>query len=127
MTEPDKCVIEVHAQAEYIPNQSDPDENRFVFAYHITIRNVGTVRAKLLSRHWIITDGTGQRQEVKGEGVVGEQPHLAPGESFRYTSGSVLETPVGTMHGSYQMLSDEGQRFDATIAPFTLAVPRVLN
>lgn len=127
MNPSEKYRIQVDAVAEYIAPQSDPDENRYVFAYHITVSNTGSEPAKLLSRHWIITDGAGNRQEVRGEGVVGEQPRLAPGEQFRYTSGSVLETPVGTMHGSYQMVADDGHRFDAPIAPFTLAVPRVLN
>ena len=123
----EKYSITVETVAEFIPAQSDPDKNRHVFAYHITITNTGTVTAQLLSRHWIITDGAGERQEVRGEGVVGEQPRLAPGERFRYTSGSVLMTPVGTMHGSYQMIADDGTRFDAPIPPFTLAMPRVLH
>lgn len=122
-----KYRIQVQAVAEYIESQSDPDEKRYVFAYHIIITNTGAVPATLLGRHWIITDGTGSRQEVRGEGVIGEKPHLAPGEQFRYTSGSVLETPVGAMQGSYQMQAEDGYRFDAPIAPFTLAVPGVLN
>lgn len=127
MTDTPKYHIDVEARAEYIGAQSDPDEGRYVFAYNITITNTGNVASKLLSRHWIITDGMGKRQEVRGEGVVGEQPHITPGDSFRYTSGSVLETPVGSMHGSYQMLADDGTRFEAQIEPFTLAVPRALN
>ena len=119
--------IRVEAVAEFIASQSDPDDDRHVFAYHITITNIGTVAAQLLSRHWIITDGMGGRQEVRGEGVVGEKPLLAPGESFRYTSGSVLKTPVGTMQGSYRMLAEDGTEFDAAIPPFTLAMPRVLH
>lgn len=127
MTDRPKYRIDVEAQAEFIGAQSEPDEGRYVFAYHITITNNGSLPAKLMSRHWIITDGMGKRQEVRGEGVVGEQPRLAPGERFRYTSGSVLETPVGAMLGSYQMVADDGTHFDARIEPFTLAVPRVLN
>jgi len=119
--------IAVSTKAEFVADQSAPEDGRYVFAYHITITNVGEVRAKLLTRHWIITDGSGKRQEVRGEGVIGEKPHLAPGESFRYTSGSVLETPVGAMQGSYQMIADDGMHFDAEIPPFTLAVPGMLN
>jgi ApaG protein len=127
MSDSKKYRIAVEAIAEFIPSQSDPDANRYVFAYHITITNRGSQAAKLISRHWIITDGSGRKQEVRGEGVIGEQPQLAPGEQFRYTSGSVLETPVGTMHGSYQMVAADGHRFDAPISPFTLAMPRVLH
>lgn len=127
MTDTPRYHIDVEARAEYISAQSQPDEGRYVFAYTITIANKGNLAAKLLSRHWIITDGMGKRQEVRGEGVVGEQPRIAPGESFHYTSGSVLETPVGSMHGSYQMLADDGMHFEAEIEPFTLAVPRALN
>lgn len=127
MSETEKYRIQVEAAAEFIPAQSDPDDERHVFAYHITITNTGSLAAQLLSRHWIITDGSGDRQEVRGEGVVGEQPRLAPGEQFRYTSGSVLKTPVGTMHGSYQMVAEDGTRFDAPIPAFTLAMPRVLH
>ena len=123
----DKYSIEVEAVAEFIAAQSNPDEARHVFAYHITITNTGSEAAQLLSRHWIITDGAGERQEVRGEGVVGEQPRLPPGAQFGYTSGSVLKTPVGSMHGSYQMVADDGTRFEAVIPPFTLAMPRVLN
>lgn len=119
--------IDVRVKTQFVAGQSDPDAARFVFAYTITILNRGTVPAKLLSRHWIITDAEGRRQEVRGEGVVGEQPHLQPGESFRYTSGAVIETPVGTMEGSYQMLADDGCQFDAPIAPFRLAVPGLLH
>lgn len=127
MSTTDPYRIEVSAEAEYIAAQSRPDEDHFVFAYHITIRNVGSVSAQLLSRHWIITDGNGKVQEVHGKGVIGEQPMLAPGESFRYTSGCVLETAVGTMHGSYQMVATDGHRFNAEISPFMLAMPRVLH
>ena len=119
--------IQVEVEAAYIPEQSSPEENRFVFAYTVTIRNVGDVPAKLLTRHWIITDAEGRVQEVRGEGVVGEQPHLKPGEGFRYTSGTVLETPVGSMHGSYHMVADDGVEFDTPIPPFTLSVPHTLH
>lgn len=119
--------IRVDVETAYVAAQSDPEENRFVFSYTITIRNQGAVPAKLLTRHWLITDANGKVQEVRGEGVVGEQPHIKPGEGFRYSSGAVLETPVGTMQGDYQMLSDQGQAFDAPIAPFRLAVPGMLH
>lgn len=127
MNNAERYRIQVEAQAEFISAQSDPGDERHVFAYHITITNTGLVAAQLLGRHWIITDGSGERQEVKGEGVVGEQPRLAPGEQFRYTSGSVLKTPVGTMQGSYQMIAEDGTRFDAPIPVFTLAMPRTLH
>jgi ApaG protein len=123
----DQYRIKVDAIAQYVAEQSDPEEDRYVFAYRIVISNYGTLPAQLLSRHWIITDGEGKVQEVKGSGVVGEQPNLGPGESFEYTSGSVLETPVGTMHGSYQMVAADGHRFDAEIPPFSLAMPSMLN
>lgn len=115
--------IDVNVETDYIAGQSDPANRRFVFAYTITIGNAGDIAARLLTRHWLITDANGHRQEVRGEGVVGETPHLEPGESFRYTSGAILETPVGSMEGSYQMLADDGHRFDAPIAAFSLAVP----
>ena len=119
--------VKVAVRTQFVPQQSDAESSRFVFAYTITISNAGAKRAKLLTRHWVITDANGKVQEVRGEGVVGEHPHLAPGEAFRYTSGTVLETPIGAMEGSYQMLADDGTRFDAPIAPFRLAVPGVLN
>ena len=119
--------IRVDVETAYVPAQSDPGENRFVFSYTITIRNQGVVPAKLLTRHWIITDANGKVQEVRGEGVVGEQPHIKPGEGFRYSSGAVLETPVGAMQGAYSLVNDEGETFDAPIAPFRLAVPGMLN
>lgn len=119
--------IAVDVDTAFVEEQSDPREKRFVFAYTITIKNEGDVPAKLLTRHWIITDANGKVQEVRGEGVVGEQPHLQPGQGFRYSSGAVLETPVGAMQGSYQMLADDGRRFDAPIAPFRLAMPGVLH
>lgn len=120
-------MITVDVDTRYLEDQSDPDEQRFVFAYTITIRNRGEVPARLLTRHWVITDANGKVQEVRGEGVVGEQPHLKPGQGFRYTSGAVLETPVGAMQGSYQMLADDGARFDAPIPPFTLAIPGTIH
>jgi ApaG protein len=119
--------IKVAAQTFYIEEQSDPEQDRYVFAYTITIRNEGSVPAKLLTRHWIITDSNGQVEEVRGDGVVGEQPYLRPGEGFQYTSGAVLKTPVGSMKGSYQMLADDGITFDAEIPAFTLSVPRTLH
>lgn len=119
--------IEVEVETAFVDAQSDADSQRFVFAYTITIRNTGTVAAQLLTRHWVITDANGKVQEVRGEGVVGEQPHLEPGQGFRYTSGAILETPVGSMQGSYQMVADDGAHFDAPIAPFRLAVPGLLH
>lgn len=119
--------IQVEARTRYLPEQSDEAAGRFVFAYTITLRNRGSVAAQLISRHWIITDADRQVQEVRGLGVVGEQPLLAPGESYEYTSGTAIATPVGTMRGSYQMVAADGTRFDAAIPEFTLAVPRVLH
>ena len=119
--------IEIGVETAYLPEQSLPRESRYVFAYTITIHNSGDVAARLLSRHWVITDGNGQVEEVRGAGVVGEQPHLHPGESYRYTSGAVMETPVGTMQGSYHMQGDDGVKFDATIPLFSLATPHALN
>lgn len=119
--------IHVTAETRYIAAESDPDNNHYVFAYTVHIQNNGNIGAKLISRHWIITDADNQTQEVKGEGVVGEQPYLQVGESFTYTSGTMIETPVGTMHGSYQMAANDGHQFDALIEPFTLAMPRILN
>jgi ApaG protein len=126
MTE-SKYQISVSPRAFYIAEQSDADAGRYAFAYTITITNNGAVPAQLISRHWIITDANNLVQEVKGQGVVGAQPKLKPGESFEYTSGSMLATPVGTMRGSYQMVADDGTRFDATIPEFTLSAPRVLH
>src|SRR5690242_7786679 len=119
--------IRVDVSTSYVDEQSRPDEGRYVFSYTITIHNEGTVPAKLLTRHWVITDANGKVQEVRGEGVVGEQPHLQPGQGFRYSSASVLETPVGAMQGSYQMMADDGAQFDAPIAPFRLAKPGLLH
>jgi ApaG protein len=119
--------ISVDVDARYLENQSNPRESRFVFAYTITIRNEGEVPARLLNRRWLITDANGKVQEVRGEGVVGEQPYLKPGQGFRYTSGAILETPVGAMEGSYEMLADDGVSFEAPIAPFTLAMPGTIH
>jgi ApaG protein len=125
--EESSCDIRIQVVTDYIDDQSAPDADRYVFSYTITISNAGNVPARLLSRHWIITDANGKVQEVSGDGVVGEQPHLNPGEQFRYSSGAVLETPVGSMQGLYRMQADNGLSFDAPIAPFTLAVPGVLH
>jgi ApaG protein len=119
--------IDVDVITQYIKNQSSPEESRFVFSYTITIRNTGSLAAKLLTRHWIINDANGNVQEVHGEGVVGEQPYLRPDESFEYTSGTVIETPVGSMEGSYQMVTDDGHAFDANIPAFTLSLPNALH
>ena len=119
--------IAVSAATQYLPDQSDEPAGRYVFAYTITIRNAGQVAAQLISRHWIITDAQGLVQEVRGLGVVGAQPLLQPGESFEYTSGTSIATPVGTMRGSYQMVAEDGGRFEASIPQFTLSVPRVLH
>jgi ApaG protein len=121
------CDIHIQVDTDYVGEQSEPESDRYVFAYTITIVNNGDVAARLMSRHWIITDANGKVQEVSGDGVVGEQPHLKPGQEFRYSSGAVLETPVGAMQGLYRMRSDDGLQFDAPIAPFTLAVPGMLN
>lgn len=127
MAESKKYEIEVRVNAQYLVEQSDPAADRYVFAYNIDIRNTGTVAVQLISRHWIITDAEGKVQEVQGAGVVGEQPVLQPGQQFEYTSGCTIETPVGTMKGSYQMVTGDGARFDAPIAEFTLAMPRTLH
>ncbi len=119
--------ITVDVETEYIEAQSSPDADHYVFAYTITIRNTGTEAARLLNRRWIITDANGKVQEVTGEGVVGEQPYLRPGENFRYTSGTMIGTPVGSMQGSYEMVADDGVLFDAEIAPFSLATPHTLH
>ena len=119
--------IRIDVVTDYVDEQSEPDADRYVFAYTITIANNGNVAATLLSRHWVITDANGKVQEVSGDGVVGEQPHLKPGDEFRYSSGAVLETPVGAMQGLYRMEAENGASFDAPIAPFTLAVPGLLH
>ncbi len=119
--------IRIDVETRYLLEQSDPREHRYVFAYTITIRNEGELPATLLTRHWIITDANGAVKEVRGDGVVGEQPRLEPGQGFRYSSGAVLETPVGTMQGSYQMIDGEGRHFEAPIPPFRLAMPGILH
>ena len=127
MTEASQYAIEVSAATQYLADQSDEAAGRFVFAYTITLRNTGSIAAQLISRHWIITDAQGLVQEVRGLGVVGAQPLLEPGQSFEYTSGAAIATPVGTMKGSYQMVATDGTRFEAPIPQFTLSVPRVLH
>ena len=122
-----KYDITVAARTAFIPDQSDVESSRYVFAYTITITNAGTLPAQLVSRHWIITDSNNQVQEVRGLGVVGEQPTLRPNESFQYTSGTAIATPVGTMRGTYQMVAEDGMQFDAPIPEFTLSMPRVLH
>ncbi len=119
--------IRVQVVTRYVDEQSEPEADRYVFSYTITISNQGNLTAQLISRHWVITDANGKVQEVTGDGVVGQQPHLRPGEEFRYSSGAVLETPVGAMQGLYRMEAENGVNFDAPIAPFTLAVPGVLH
>ena len=122
-----KHEVSVTARTAFIPEQSDVHNGRYVFAYTITITNTGDVAAQLISRHWIITDANHQVQEVRGLGVIGEQPRLRPRESFEYTSGTAIATPVGTMRGSYQMVAEDGTHFDAPIPEFTLSMPRVLH
>ncbi len=119
--------IDVEVTTEYVPQQSDPAENRYLFAYYVTVINRSTCAAQLLSRHWLITDGNQLLQEVQGEGVIGQQPVIPADGRYSYNSFCVLQTPVGSMRGSYQMLADNGHRFDANIPIFTLAVPHVLN
>lgn len=127
MPDSEKYHIDVAVKTAYLEAQSAPDSGRYVFAYTVTITNGGSVPARLLTRHWVITDANEKVLEVRGEGVVGEQPYLPPGTSFEYTSGTVLDTPVGSMRGSYQMAADDGTRFDAEIAPFVLSIPRTLH
>jgi ApaG protein len=127
MAESKKYEIEVIVETQYLPEQSDPDAERYFFAYRIHITNVGTTAAQLISRHWIITDAEGKVEEVRGLGVVGNQPLLQPGESFEYTSSCPLPTPVGTMKGTYQMVAEDGTRFDVPISEFVLAMPRTLH
>jgi len=119
--------IQIGVETRYIEDQSNPEKNYYVFAYTITIQNTGDQTAQLISRHWVITDSNHKVQEVRGDGVIGEQPVLKPGEQFVYTSGTMLETSVGTMKGSYQMKADDGSQFDATIDEFVLSTPRVLH
>ena len=119
--------FDINVDTRFLDDQSAPEEDRYVFAYTIHIRNQGKVPARLLGRHWLITDGNGKEHEVVGEGVVGEQPWLRPGEGFEYTSGAVLETDIGTMRGSSDILADDGTRFAAPIPAFTLSIPRTLH
>lgn len=119
--------IQIQAQSRYLADQSDPEDDRYVFAYTIRLENRGEQAAQLISRHWVITDGNGKEEEVRGDGVVGKQPVLEPGQSFEYSSGAVIETAVGSMRGSYQMQAEDGTQFDAAIPTFTLSVPRMLN
>jgi ApaG protein len=127
MTDNDKYAIRVDVATRYIPEQSDPESDRYVFSYAITITNQGSIAAQLISRHWVITDAEGKVQEVRGLGVVGNQPLLQPGEKFEYASGTALETPVGTMKGTYQMVAEDGTQFDAEIPEFVLSMPRTLH
>jgi ApaG protein len=122
-----KYEFTVTASPQFIAEQSDPEADQYVFAYTITVHNTGEVTARLLSRHWVITDADGKVEEVKGDGVVGEQPLLRPGEAFRYTSGTPLETPVGSMRGTYHCVAEDGTHFDATVPEFVLSGPRVLH
>jgi len=119
--------VRIRVKPQYIADQSDPANDHYLFAYHITIRNEGSEAVQLISRHWVITNGEGQVEEVRGPGVVGYQPELEPGQEFQYTSGCPLRTPVGSMHGEFNMVTKTGESFDARIAPFTLAVPRAVN
>lgn len=127
MDETPEYTLEIQIATRYLDEESEPEREHFVFAYTIRIRNLGRLPAQLLSRHWVITDGNGKVEEVRGEGVVGQQPRIEPGEQFEYTSGAVLETAVGSMQGRYDMVGDDGTRFDAEIPPFTLAAPRTLH
>ncbi len=127
MTDTSPTDIHISVETRYIPEQSSPEQGHFAFAYQITIENRGPQTAQLLNRHWIITDAEGRVQEVKGPGVIGEQPVLQPGQRFRYSSGSVLPTPVGSMHGSYEWVTADGEKFDSPIAAFRLAVATVFH
>jgi len=127
MADSKRYEVTVEPAARFLADQSDPAKNQYVFSYTITITNTGDIAAQLLSRHWIITDADHKVQEVKGLGVVGQQPLLKPGESFEYTSGASIQTAVGTMQGSYQMMAEDGKAFDAPIPLFTLSVPRTLH
>jgi len=123
MSDTENYNIAVTVDTQYIETESNPEADRYVFAYTVTVKNNGAIGAKLISRHWIITDANNRTQEVKGKGVIGEQPYLKSGESFTYTSGTMMETPVGTMHGTYQMIANDKHEFDAIIHPFTLELP----
>ncbi|HFD87480.1 MAG TPA: Co2+/Mg2+ efflux protein ApaG [Gammaproteobacteria bacterium] len=119
--------IEVNVASNYLPAESDPEQSRYTFSYTVTITNRGQRAARLMTRHWIIVDSSGKKQEVQGDGVVGEQPYLKPGEAFQYSSGTIIETPAGIMEGKYHMVTDSGERFTAEIPPFALAVPQMLH
>ena len=119
--------IKIHVETTYLSNESNPDDNKYYFLYTVLIKNNSKKRAKLLSRHWIIKDDNGKVQDVKGEGVIGEQPDIIPGEEFQYTSGTMIETSFGTMRGSYHMIDDEDNYFDAVIPEFVLSIPRVIH
>lgn len=123
----DRYKFAIDVETTYVQDQSSPEDNRYVFAYTITITNQGSVPAQLMSRHWVITDANNKVQEVRGEGVVGEQPYLTPGETFRYTSAALLETPVGCMEGEYQLVAEDGVEFDALIPVFNLSTPNILH
>jgi len=123
----EKNLITVDVDTAYIEAQSSPEANRYVFTYTITIRNQGTAAARLLNRHWLITDADGKTQEVRGEGVIGKQPYLPPGDTYEYTSGAAIETPVGAMEGEYEMVDDDGNRFLAPVAPFSLSIPHLIH
>lgn len=122
-----KYEFSVSVRPQFVPEHSNPDEDKFLFAYTVTIRNTGDVAAQLISRHWVITDAHNKVEEVQGLGVVGEQPVLQPGEAFEYTSGCPIATPVGSMRGSYQCVAEDGTRFEAPIAEFLLSMPRTLH
>ena len=127
MVDPQQNNIQVDVETRYIEDQSNPDQNNYVFAYTITIQNRGEQAAQLLTRHWVITDGTGEVEEVRGEGVVGQQPHLLPLQGFEYTSGAILKTPVGAMQGEYEFSDASGEKFEVPIAPFTLSMPNLVH
>lgn len=127
MAESKKYEIAIEVTTQYLPDQSDPEAERYFFAYTIKVTNTGSVASQLISRHWVITDAAGKVEEVRGLGVVGHQPLLKPGESFEYSSGCPLATPVGTMQGSYQMVAEDGTRFEADIPEFMLSMPRTLH
>ena len=127
MSEAKKYEFRVEVSSQYVADQSQPEVDRYVFSYAVVIVNTGTVAAQLVSRHWLITDAEGKVQEVRGQGVVGQQPLLRPGERFEYASGCALATPVGTMQGSYQLVAEDGTQFEATIAEFVLSMPRTLH
>ena len=119
--------ITVSVATEFLKDQSKPEQQHYVFAYHIDIHNHGVATGQLLNRHWVITDADGEVEEVQGPGVVGEQPHIAPGKSFSYSSGAILKTPMGVMQGSYEFIDDAGVHLDVPIAPFTLAIPNLVH